>query len=220
MSKYTLDKDAILRDGVQIATRDPGTGNIDYLPDMDRYRAPVSGWLKEQGLAKPPVTPPEVLARQAKPRVAGEVSQESETVAPFEVAPAVTDTANKAPSFVMDATPVPSAMETRLAQLEAENARLRAQQTVPAGASMPMPVSTVQNANLLETQRALAEQAVLNGYIAEGAPLMEAGVGDKTAAFVLWLCKNHPDAARVRYNNRRVMGGMLVEEIITQQSHN
>jgi hypothetical protein len=216
--KYELKNNEIHRDGVKIASRNPQSGAIDYLPDMDRFRAPVSAFLKEQGLDKPPVTPPEVLARQSKPRSAGENINQTETVAPFEVSKPATETSSTGgPAVVLQAIPAPLSFEVRLAQLEAENARLRAAVAAPVAPviqAAPAQVG-VPNAIQIEANRAAGEQVVINRYIAEGAPVFDPTQGDKTPAFVLWLCKNHPDEARIRYGNRRVMGGTHVEQIIS-----
>lgn len=201
------DRD-IFRDNVKVATRDPQTGTIDYLPDMDRYRAPVSAWLKELGMDKPPVTPPEVLARQAAPRVAGAGPEpEAEPVRAPKVfnATVLSDGQDPVESVeakrarlqaelaALDGEP---AKDPRIAQLEAENARLRTKLTPVAAPVAKLTAVMAGNDGLLQQ------------YMAEGAPAFEPESGDKTRAFVDWLYANHPDHAERRYFGRRTHRGL------------
>lgn len=206
-TKYELKGNEIHREGVIIATRDPGTGTVDYLPDMDRYRAPVAGWLAENGLSKPPVTPPEVAAKQAKPHFIG-----SPAAAP--------EGANTTPPQDEPAGE-PTADQKRIAELEAQLAALKGgKQASPSAPSKPL--ATPRDHKVF-----VAKQDV-TGFIkpSKGDDFMDPmklrtypdapkyGVeGDKTPAFVEWLFANHPKDAEARYFNRKIPGTPYEERI-------
>lgn len=202
--KYSISNDGseILREGVKIAARDPQTGTIDYLPDMDRFRAPVTAFLREQGLDKPPVTPPEVAAKQAQARVAGETIPELQSKAPAEPAPAGVLTPE----------------QKRIAELEAELARMKGQ---PVPATRAAQTAPKELAAPIDPPAHLERQPG-TGFVKPGrgddfmdpmklrtypdAPKYEQGMGDKTPAFVDWLFANHPDDAERRYYGRKLPG--------------
>lgn len=207
-------KQGIFREGTLIAHRDKSTGTIDYLPDMDRFRAPVSQWLKDIGEDRPPVVPPEVAARKpvfvgsaAAAPAGAEEEEEAPTPASVTVAPV-------APVAVA----APTADQARIAQLEAELASLRAQRAAPA------PAQVIIN----------AQPGVPTGYVVPGvgdapmdplklktypgAPAYAFGMGDKTPAFITWLAKYHPEDARQRYFGRHIMGGRDINDIIREQA--
>lgn len=196
----TTGKQNITREGELIATRDPETGSVDYLPDMDRYRAPVSALLREQGYDKPPVTPPEVAARQVA-RTAGERP-------PAEPQPGTgTDSTSetveekrarlKAELAELDDPQGQTAEQKELAALRAENARLKASK--PGAAP-------VEQAKLTKTMA--GNDPLLQQYVAEGAPAFDPAAGDKTPVFVNWLYEKHPDHAEKRYFGRRTHRGL------------
>lgn len=211
--KYELKDGVIYREGVKVATRDEQTGTIEYLPGMDRYRAPVTALLKATGLDRPPVTPPEVAARQAQVRKAGEAGS-----------PATT-TVDPAQTVVIKSLPpkLPSAEDLRIADLEAENARLRDQvaAAIPAGPPPLPPVVTSAPipsalASVEEVNRARAQQAQYEQFYAEGCPRMNPTMGTKTPAFVNWVAKHHPEHARAIWATSRLAGGKHIEEIIAE----
>ena len=189
MNKYKMTDGVIYRDGEKIATRDAQTGTLDYLPGMDRYRAPVAEFIKTLGLDKPPVVPPEVAARQGRIRTAGEDPTpstsatvgteaprvESETVAPF--------------ATVTPAEPVAERELTELERLQAENAELKRR------LAMRHPVASAVEAP--------AHEPLSETYADEGAPAMTPEAGDKTPAFVDWLYQHHPEQAQARYGFRK-----------------
>ncbi len=210
--KYQLQGNDITREGVKIATRDPATGTIDYLPDCDRYRAPVSGWLAEQGLAKPPVTPPEVAARQAKPKFVG-----SPAAAP--------DTPPEPETSTSNAGDQPDAKDAEIAALKAKLAQLEgkpAQAAVPAktvspDVVMPPPVDPTKPANLREIDEAKRLQRVFESFYAEGCPKM-GPAGTKTPDFVNWVCRHKPDFARNLWSTAQLPGNKAVDMVISEQA--
>lgn len=210
-SKYSMRDGAIFREDVKVATRDPQTGTVEYLPDMERYRAQVAGFLKEQGMDKPPVTPPEVLARQAVPRVAGAGREEPPPTVTEERTPRVfnatvisdgqdpVETVEQKRARLqaeLAALDGPQAKDPRIVQLEAENARLRAKMQPVAA-----PVAKL-------TAVMAGDDPLLQQYVTEGAPAFHPEEGDKTRDFVNWLYEKHPDHAEKRFFGRRTHRGL------------
>lgn len=211
-SKYALKDGEIFREGVKIATRDNTTGTIDYMPDCDRYRAPVSSWLKEQGMDKPPVTPAAVAARQAKATFVGSN-------------PAAADgNARTEPEFRPEGgdDPTPEQVEiARLRNLLAAAEAKNNQPTQPAAPAVPKPLAKPVEARFISRDEqtghvrptlgdGLMDPLKLRTY--PDAPKYDHR-GDKTPAFVDWLFANHPHDAEVRYLNRKIAGTPYDERI-------
>lgn len=212
-TKYELKGNDIIREGVKIATRDPGTGTIDYLPDMDRFRAPVAGWLAENGLSKPPVAPPEVANR--KPVFVGSpaAAPENANTTP----PQMQETATAADDVSPD--------KQRIAWLEAQLAALKgggqhASPIAETGPGKPL-------AKPVDYPRSIAKEegtgfirpSMGDGFIDPqklrtypDAPKYDER-GDKTPAFVDWLFANHPKDAEHRYFGRKLQGKSYEERI-------
>lgn len=186
--QYEIKDGAILREGQKIALRDADTGTVDYLPGMDKYRAPVAEFLKTQGLDKPPVVPPEVAARMARTRVAGEdptavasVTVATETQPPF------------VPVTPVSVPPSPPEPESELDRLRRENAELQRRLSMRHAAPVvPLAVAAP-----------VASDGTMEGYQKEGAPALDPHFGDKTPAFVDWLYAHHPKEAEERYAYRK-----------------
>lgn len=192
MTTYNLSGSKLLRDGELIANRDETTGVVDFLPDMARYRAPATQYLKTLGLDKAPVAPPEVVERQRKPKPAGgpvSEAQETETVAPFAKAPE---------SVTVQAKPVAPVKPREKTEVEILREEIAAMRQMIVGQNQP--TALVENFVTPGIGNAPMDPNKLKTY--KDAPPYGPD-GDKTPEFVDWLYDNYPDDAAKRYFGRK-----------------
>lgn len=193
---YSKRLNEIFRDDVLVARIDPETGALDYEPDMDRYRAPVTQFLREQGGNRPPVVPAEMVARITGVKRAG---AEPEAPEHTPVGDGVTDD-TKAIQASMIAPDHFAEITSLRAQLAAKDVELIEQRRIIAALRANTGAADIITA---PPKTVAFPDLKTRSYAEEGAPEMDPALGDKTPAFVDWMHTHHPEEAAKRYLGRK-----------------
>lgn len=174
MNEYSLVLTQVMRGDEQVAEFNRETGQLDFLQDCARFRAPVVRWLKANNYAGETLHIPE--AEKPKPAKKGTSDKPS-----VEELYAMKQKLQAAGMLPPDDPEAPKSITTGFPSVLDY---IDAGQPLPIGRTMDLPPHPIKAKRY------------------PGAPAFGSG-GDKSPAFVDWLWENHPQDAAQRYAGRK-----------------